>query len=134
MIYLLLEPNWDIQNSSSSIEDDKLWGIKWGWGGIHKSFMRGKIRIYTSYSFKKGMLCLIPRCHSKDTPSVSLLSQIWYINKNSTGAHDNVRSFSLHKFSFRRICNFPLGDIYMFNLYLLSSDIKGLCSFFFFFF
>lgn len=37
------------------------------------------------------MLCLIPKYHSKDTPSVSVLSQIWDINKNGIGAQENVR-------------------------------------------
>lgn len=76
--------------------------------------MSGKIRIYMSHSFKKGMLCVTPRYHSKDTASVSVVSQIWDINKNGTGAHDNIRQFSLQKLSFRCIRNLPLGDIYTF--------------------
>lgn len=56
--------------------------------GIYKSSMSGKIRICVSYSF---ILCVTPRYHSKDTASVSVDSQIWDINKNRTGAHDNVR-------------------------------------------
>lgn len=60
------------------------------------------------------MLCVTPRYHSKDTASVSVVSQIWDINKNGTGAHDNTRQFSLQKLSFRCIRNLPLGDIYTF--------------------
>lgn len=60
-------------------------------GGIYKSSMGGKIRIYMSCSSKKGVLCLKPWYYSKDTASVSVVSQIWDIIKNGIGAHDNVK-------------------------------------------
>lgn len=52
-----------------------------GMGGTYKSSMSGKIRIYVNYSLKKGVICLTPRYHSKDTAYVSVVSQIWDIIK-----------------------------------------------------